>query len=85
MFDDNTFFDNKRLIIDDNTYFDNKGLNITHITPTGMRIITDYRYDYIIIYWKGSICIKYKNYRLISLKELYEFILLYNYLLLRNS
>ena len=72
-------------VIEDNSYFDNKGLNITHITPTGMRIITDYRYDYIIIYWKGTICVKYKNYRLIDLKELYTFMLLYNYILLRNS
>ena len=72
-------------MLEDNTFFDGSGLNITCITPTGMRIITDYNYDYIIIYWKGTICVKYKNYRLISLKELYEFILLYNYILLRNS
>lgn len=72
-------------VIEDNTFFDNKGLNITWTTPTGMRIITDNIYKHKIIYWKGTICIKYKDYRLIDLKELYTFILLYNYLLLRNS
>jgi hypothetical protein len=72
-------------MIGDNTFFDNKGSNITCITPTGMRIITDYRYDYTIIYWKGTICIKYKENELIDIKELYTFILLYEYLLLRNS
>ena len=72
-------------MIEDNTFFDNKGLNITCITPTGMRIITDHRYDYTIIYWKGTICIKYKENELIDIKELYTFILLYEYLLLRNS
>lgn len=72
-------------MIEDNTFFDNKGLNITCITPTGMRIITDYRYRHKIIYWKGTICIKYKENKLIDIKELYTFILLYEYLLLRNS
>ena len=48
-------------VIEDNTFFDNKGLNITWTTPTGMRIITDNIYKHKIIYWKGTICIKYKN------------------------
>lgn len=72
-------------MFEDNTFFDNKGLNITYITPTGMRFITDHNYDYTIIYWKGTICIKYQNYNLIDIKELYTFILLYNYILLRNT